>query len=45
MQMDTTWNIQQCWELLNNNVASVCTGLDNAEIQPHYCVGNEWQQQ
>ena len=23
--MDTTCNIQQCWELLANNVASVCT--------------------
>ena len=26
-QTDTTCNIQQCWELLANNVASVCTGL------------------
>ena len=24
---DTTCNIQQCWELLANNVAPVCTGL------------------
>ena len=23
--MDTTCNIQQCWELLANNVVSVCT--------------------
>ena len=24
---DATCNLQQCWELLDNNVASVCTGL------------------
>ena len=28
VQTDTTCNIQQCWELLANNVASVCTGLN-----------------
>ena len=27
MQTDATCNIQQCWELLANNAASVCTGL------------------
>ena len=27
VQTDTTCNIQQCWELLANNVGSVCTGL------------------
>ena len=27
VQTDGTCNIQQCWELLANNVASVCTGL------------------
>ena len=27
VQTDATCNIQQCWELLTNNVASVCTGL------------------
>ena len=27
VQTDGTRNIQQCWELLANNVASVCTGL------------------
>ena len=27
MQTDATCNIQQCWELLADNVASVCTGL------------------
>ena len=27
VQTDATCNIQQCWELLANNVASVCTGL------------------
>ena len=26
VQMDATCNIQQCWELLANNVASVCMG-------------------
>ena len=26
MQTDATCNIQQCWELLANNVASVCAG-------------------
>ena len=27
VQMDVTCNIEQCWELLANNVASVCTRL------------------
>ena len=27
VQTEATFNIQQCWELLANNVASVCTGL------------------
>ena len=27
VQTDATFNIQQCWELLANNVASVFTGL------------------
>ena len=27
LQMDATCNIQQSWELLANDVASVCTGL------------------
>ena len=27
VQTDATCNIQQCWELLANNVASVCAGL------------------
>ena len=27
VQTDATCNIQQCWELLANNVASVCTGF------------------
>ena len=27
VQTDATCNIQQCWELLVNNVASVCTQL------------------
>ena len=25
VQTDATWNIQQCWELLANNVVSVCS--------------------
>ena len=29
VQTDATCNIQQCRELLANNVASVCTGLNN----------------
>ena len=28
VQTDATCNIQQCWELLANNIASVCTGLN-----------------
>ena len=28
VQTDATCNIQQCWELLANNTASVCTGLN-----------------
>ena len=28
VQTDATCNIQQCWELLGNKVASVCTGLN-----------------
>ena len=31
VQTDTTCHIQQCWELLANNVASVCTGLKTNE--------------
>ena len=27
VQTDATCNLQQCWVLLANNVASVCTGL------------------
>ena len=27
VQMDTTYNIQQCWDLLANAVASFCKGL------------------
>ena len=28
MQNDATCNIHQCWELLTNNVVSVCKGLN-----------------
>ena len=31
VQTDATCNIQHCWELLPNNVASVCAGLDNSD--------------
>ena len=31
VQTDSTCNIQQCWQLLANNVASVCTGLKTNE--------------
>ena len=30
VQTDATCNFQHCWELLANNVASVCTGLHRA---------------
>ena len=29
----TTCNIQECWELLANNVASVCTGLHSGKAE------------
>ena len=29
VQTDATCNIQQCWQLLANKVAFVCTGLEN----------------
>ena len=28
VQTDTTHNIQQCWDLLAKNIASVCPGLN-----------------
>ena len=31
VQTDATCNIQQCWELLVNNVASVCTQPNNSQ--------------
>ena len=36
VQMDATCNIQQCWELLANNVASVCMGLYKAQFSHQY---------
>ena len=40
LQTDATCNIQQCWELLPKNLASVCTGLRNARkraiVVEHY---------
>ena len=32
VETDATCNIQQCWELLANNVASVCTGLKTPNV-------------
>ena len=32
VQTDTTCNIRQCWQLLANNVASVCTGLYTPQV-------------
>ena len=32
VQTDATCNIQQCWELLANNAASVCTGLKKEDV-------------
>ena len=40
VQTDTTCNIQQCWELLANNAASVCTGLKASyvrTVQDSFC--------
>ena len=37
VQTDATRNIQQCWELLANNVASVCTGLNKTIIRFGFC--------
>ena len=37
VQTDATCNIQQCWELLANNVASVCTGLKCTSHLKHTC--------
>ena len=34
VQMDATRNIQQCWELLPNNVVSICMGLRKEFIDP-----------
>ena len=40
VQTDATCNIQQCWELLANNVASVCTGLKTSNfLVTHYFYG------
>ena len=40
MQTDATCNLQQCWVLLANNVASVCTGLKNVwEVRPPRTTG------
>lgn len=27
VEKDAAFNIQQCWELLANDIASICTGL------------------
>ena len=33
-QTDATCNIQQCWELVANNVVSVCTGPNPSKPSP-----------
>ena len=33
VEMDVTCNIQQCWELLDNNVVSVYTGLKRIGLE------------
>ena len=33
VKMDATCNIQQCWELLVDKLASVCTGLKSCRNQ------------
>ena len=33
VETDSTCNIQQCWELLANSVASVCTGLKRISLE------------
>ena len=47
VQMDATCNIQQRWELLANNVASVCMGRicpTKHEIKKfHVVVVQQWQ--
>ena len=35
VQKDATCNIQQSWELLANNLASVCTGLNRDRTSSH----------
>ena len=32
VQTDATCNIQHCWQLLANNVASICTGLNSTLV-------------
>ena len=41
VQMDTTRNIQQCWESLANNVVSICTGLKKRAHRPQDCLGHQ----
>ena len=36
VQTDATCNIQQCWELLVNNVASVCMQPKNRGVIDQY---------
>ena len=38
VQTDATCNIQQCWEFLANNVASVCTKPKTATFQNSYII-------
>ena len=41
VQMDATRNIQQCWELLVNNVAFICMGLKKRVHRPQDCLGHQ----
>ena len=46
VQTDATCNIEQYWELLANNVASVCTGLWGFVAREHFgvplCLSTSW---
>ena len=41
VQMDAIRNIQQCWELLVNNVAFIYTGLKKRVHRPQDCLGHQ----
>ena len=41
VQTDATCNRQQCWELLANNIASVCTGLNVVMLSEKNLIAKE----